>query len=40
MVTSPGGTTAAALAMFEEGRFAEVVQDAVGAAYQRARELG
>lgn len=40
MVTSPGGTTAAALARFEEGRFAEVVRGAVEAAYRRARELG
>lgn len=40
MVTSPGGTTAAALAVFEKGRFAELVRDAVAAAYRRARELG
>ncbi|MFH0941456.1 MAG: pyrroline-5-carboxylate reductase dimerization domain-containing protein, partial [Chloroflexota bacterium] len=40
MVTSPGGTTAAALAVFEKGRFTELVRDAVAAAYRRARELG
>ena len=40
MVTSPGGTTAAALAVFKEGRFAELVRRAVVAAYDRARELG
>lgn len=40
MVTSPGGTTAEALSKFEEGRFTEVVQAAVQAAYRRARELG
>ena len=40
MVTSPGGTTAAALAVFEQGRFAELVKEAVAAAYRRARELG
>ncbi|RJQ41223.1 MAG: pyrroline-5-carboxylate reductase [Dehalococcoidia bacterium] len=40
MVTSPGGTTAAALAVFEKGQFAALVKDAVAAAYRRARELG
>ena len=39
-VTSPGGTTAAALAQFEEGGFGELVRRAVKAAYDRAKELG
>lgn len=39
-VTSPGGTTAAALAQFEEGGFNELVRRAVKAAYERAKELG
>jgi pyrroline-5-carboxylate reductase len=40
MVTSPGGTTAAALDKLEEGRFSELLKQAVIAAYNRARELG
>ncbi len=40
MVTSPGGTTAEALAQFEKGQFTELVKRAVEAAYKRARELG
>ena len=40
MVTSPGGTTAEAVKVLEEGRFAELVKQAVAAAYKRARELG
>jgi len=40
MVTSPGGTTAAALLQLENGKFAELVKKAVSAAYDRARELG
>lgn len=40
MVTSPGGTTAAALARLEKGRFTELITEAVTAAYHRARELG
>jgi len=40
MVTSPGGTTAAALARFEEGGFTDLVKRAVRAAYERAKELG
>lgn len=40
MVTSPGGTTAAALKAFEEGSFKGLVKKAVLAAYRRARELG
>ncbi len=39
-VTSPGGTTAAALAVFEQGGFRELVADAVNAAADRSRELG
>jgi pyrroline-5-carboxylate reductase len=40
MVTSKGGTTAAALAEFEKGEFTRLVGRAVQAAYNRARELG
>jgi pyrroline-5-carboxylate reductase len=39
-VTSPGGTTAAALGVLEEGGFSELVRKAVRAAYHRAQELG
>jgi pyrroline-5-carboxylate reductase len=39
-VTSPGGTTAAALAQFEKGAFSDLVRRAVRAAYERAKELG
>jgi pyrroline-5-carboxylate reductase len=39
-VTSPGGTTAAALAQFERGEFNKLVRRAVRAAYERAKELG
>lgn len=39
-VTSPGGTTAQALRVFEEGGLAGLVGEAVRAAYQRAKELG
>jgi pyrroline-5-carboxylate reductase len=39
-VTSPGGTTAQALAQFEKGGFSELVRRAVRAAYERAKELG
>jgi pyrroline-5-carboxylate reductase len=39
-VTSPGGTTAAALHVLEERGFRAVVEDAVRAAAQRSRELG
>ena len=38
-VTSPGGTTAAAIAAFESAGFAGIVNDAVKAAAQRSREL-
>ncbi len=40
MVTSPGGTTAAALAVFAHGNLAGLVEEAVTAAYKRAKELG
>ena len=40
MVTSPGGTTAEALAQFEKGQFAELVKQAVIAAYNKAKKLG
>ncbi|MFQ5996084.1 MAG: pyrroline-5-carboxylate reductase [Dehalococcoidales bacterium] len=40
MVTSPGGTTAAALLQFEKGGFSDLVQQAITAAYKRAKELG
>lgn len=39
-VTSPGGTTAAALKTLEEGKFKELVTSAIKAAYARAKELG
>jgi len=39
LVTSPGGTTAAALLQFEKGDLANLVKQAVSAAYHRAREL-
>jgi pyrroline-5-carboxylate reductase len=40
MVTSPGGTSAAALHELESGRFRTVVSEAVWAAYRRTVELG
>jgi pyrroline-5-carboxylate reductase len=39
-VTSPGGTTAQAVRVFEEGGLADLVREAVRAAYNRAKELG
>lgn len=39
-VTSPGGTTAAAMHILEERGFRALVEDAVRAAAQRSRELG
>ncbi len=38
-VTSPKGTTAAALQVFEDGRYAALVQKALTAARDRGREL-
>ena len=40
MVTSPGGTTAAALAVFANGNLTGLVEEAVTAAYNKAKELG
>jgi len=40
MVTSPGGTTAAAVTVLNIGFFSLVIKQAVDAAYQRAKELG
>ncbi len=40
MVTSPGGTTAEALAAFERAGFRRAVLDAVIAAYEKSRALG
>jgi pyrroline-5-carboxylate reductase len=40
MVTSPGGTTAEAIAVFEKGGFNALVAQAVTAAYEKARKLG
>jgi pyrroline-5-carboxylate reductase len=40
MVTSPGGTTAAALEQFEKGNFSGLIAKALNAACERARELG
>ena len=39
-VTSPGGTTAAAVHVLEQGGFRALLEDAVRAAAQRSRELG
>jgi pyrroline-5-carboxylate reductase len=40
MVTSPGGTTAEAIAVFEKGGFADLIEKAVTAAYEKAKKLG
>lgn len=40
MVTSPGGTTAEAIATFEKGGFGQLVADAVKAAHAKAQKLG
>lgn len=40
MVTTPGGTTAAALYQMEKGAMRTVIAQAVWAAYKRAQELG
>ncbi len=40
MVTSPGGTTAEALARFEKGGFNELVYEAVLAAFNKSKSLG
>jgi pyrroline-5-carboxylate reductase len=38
-VTSPGGTTAAALEVFKEGKISELISAAVNRAYERSKEL-
>jgi pyrroline-5-carboxylate reductase len=40
LVTSPGGTTAEAISVFEKGGFSDLVRQAVRAAYEKARQLG
>ena len=40
MVTSPGGTTAAALKVFDDAGFPGIVRDAVEAAFERSKTLG
>jgi pyrroline-5-carboxylate reductase len=40
MVTSPGGTTAEAIAQFEKGGFKDLMEKAVLAAYEKAKKLG
>ena len=40
MVTSPGGTTAEALKVLEEGRFRATLIDAIVAAYEKSKRLG
>ncbi len=39
-VTSPGGTTAAGIAVLESGKFKELLAETVAAAHKRAKELG
>jgi len=39
-VTSPGGTTAAAITSFEQNDFSNIIKKAVGAAINRGKELG
>ncbi len=40
MVTSPGGTTAEALAIFEKADFRDIIKKAVAAACKKAKQLG
>jgi pyrroline-5-carboxylate reductase len=40
MVTSPGGTTAEAIATFEKGGFSELIYQGVKAAYEKSQKLG
>ena len=40
MVTSPGGTTAEAIATLEKGGFSDLVYQAVKAAYEKSQKLG
>ncbi|MFB3049199.1 MAG: pyrroline-5-carboxylate reductase family protein, partial [Acidimicrobiia bacterium] len=39
-VTSPGGTTAAAMHVLDEGGFRALMEDAIHSAVQRSRDLG
>lgn len=39
-VTSPGGTTAAGIAVLESGKFKELLAETIAAAHKRAKELG
>ena len=39
-VTSPGGTTAEAIRVFDEAQLTQIVRKAVAAALARAKELG
>ncbi|MCZ6461444.1 MAG: pyrroline-5-carboxylate reductase, partial [Actinobacteria bacterium] len=39
-VTSPGGTTAAAMHVLDEGGFRALMEDAIHSAAQRSRDLG
>ncbi|UCE97309.1 MAG: pyrroline-5-carboxylate reductase [Dehalococcoidia bacterium] len=39
MVTSPGGTTAESLKVFENGKFKELIAQAVNAAYRKAKQI-
>ncbi len=40
IVTSPGGTTAAAIASFEQNEFSNIIKKAISAAINRGKELG
>jgi pyrroline-5-carboxylate reductase len=40
MVTSPGGTTAEAISVFEKGGFTGLIEQAVAAAHEKAKKLG
>jgi pyrroline-5-carboxylate reductase len=40
MVTSPGGTTAAGLKIFEEKGFSDIINAVIEAAANRSKELG
>jgi pyrroline-5-carboxylate reductase len=40
MVTSPGGTTAEAISVFEKGGFKELISEAVTSAFEKAKKLG
>jgi pyrroline-5-carboxylate reductase len=40
LVTSPGGTTAEAITVFEKGGFASLIEQAIAAAYEKAKKLG